>query len=147
MKRTRRSHRDVIEAELDTLPLMGLFVVLIPMLLLSAVFLEISVIDMGLPGDDDSAPTPDLYAVSVRIGEEQYTISEQGRTTAVVDRTQPDALLRLTEELRAVRTRRPDQEALTIVSPATTRYEDIINVMDVSRDAGLPQVSLSGEGS
>jgi biopolymer transport protein ExbD len=147
MRRTRRSHREVIEAELDTLPLMGLFVVLIPMLLLSAVFLEISVIDMGLPGDDDATPVPDAYAISIRIGEDQYTISEQGRPAAVVDRTRPDALVRLTEELRAVRSRRPDHDALTIVSPARTRYEDIINVMDVSRDAGLPQVSLSGEGS
>ena len=53
----RRGYRQLVEADLDIMPLMNLFVVLIPMLLLSAVFVEINAIEMDLPGDGATAET------------------------------------------------------------------------------------------
>jgi biopolymer transport protein ExbD len=38
----------------------------------------------------------------------------------------------------------PENEEIMIISQPHTRYEDIIAVMDVSREAGLPSVSLLG---
>ena len=52
---TRRGYRQVIESDLEIMPLMNLFVALIPMLLISAVFLNVTVIDMKLPTDTDAA--------------------------------------------------------------------------------------------
>lgn len=143
----RKGYRKLVESELETLPLMGLFVVLIPMLLLSAVFLETAVIDLNLPEDEQmDEPTPE-FTVSVRILEDRYTIEVKGAPVLVIKPKDLNALKTLTRELVSIRSERPDQEALTIISEATTRYEDIIAVMDVSRDAGLPEISLAGEGS
>ena len=146
-KRRPRSYRNVIEAELDTLPLMGLFVVLIPMLLLSAVFLEISVIDMYLPNDTTQEDKQDEFTISVRIHEDQYVVAAKGFGERVVSRSGDEADETLHRELYAIASQRPQNRAVTIISEPSTRYEDIITVMDVSRDAGLPEASLVGEGS
>ena len=147
MSKRRRSYRNVIQAELDTLPLMGLFVVLIPMLLLSAVFLEISVIDMYLPNDSSQEEKQDEFTISVRIHDDQYVVAAKGFAERVVSRGDDEAIDNLHRELYAIASTRPENRAVTIISEPATRYEDIITVMDVSRDAGLPQASLLGEGS
>jgi len=46
---TRRSFRHEVNCDLELRPLMNVFIVLIPMLLMSAVFIEIRVIEMALP--------------------------------------------------------------------------------------------------
>jgi len=44
------------EGELDLLPMMNVFIVLIPMLLTSAVFLKVTVIDTNVPSATGTAP-------------------------------------------------------------------------------------------
>jgi len=148
MKRSRRkTYRKLVETELETLPLMGLFVVLIPMLLLSAVFLHITVIPVPLP-DDDSARVEeaDAFSVSVRILDDRFQVEAKGSPARVITRDHA-ALETLSRELLEVVTAHPENRAVTIISEPTTRYEDIVAVMDVTREAGLPQVALAGEGS
>jgi len=143
----RRSYRDLVEAELETMPLMGLFVVLIPMLLLSAVFLQISVIDLNLP--EEAAAELDRQreelALTVEIGEEAFLVSAKGFESLTIPRTGEDAGVRLLDELRGIHAQHPGNQAVTIVSRPHTRYEDIILVMDLSREAGLPHASLLGK--
>lgn len=147
MKRHRgRGLRQIVESELETLPLMGLFVVLIPMLLLSAVFLEISVIDMALPTDGDQAEEP-AFSITVHIGGDAYVVEAKGFTTRTIPIEDEASGRVLAEALAAAVSTRRDHHAVTIVSRSDTRYEDIIEVMDISREAGLSQVSLTGEGS
>ena len=146
--RKKRGYRQVVESDLDTLPLMGLFVVLIPMLLLSAVFLEISVIDLYLPSDDEAqSENEDRFNITVRIGDEQYVVEAKGYPQEVISRNDQESVTNLLARLADISARHPDHHMVTIVSRPTTRYEDIITVMDVSRDAGLPHASLVGEGS
>ena len=146
--RKKRGYRQIVESDLDTLPLMGLFVVLIPMLLLSAVFLEISVIDMYIPQDDDSqTENKEAFSISVRIGGDRYVVEAKGYPQRVISREGPESIEDLSAELAELTAQHPDHQAVTIVSEPQTRYEDIITVMDVSREAGLPQASLVGEGS
>jgi biopolymer transport protein ExbD len=143
----RRSYRALIEAELETMPLMGLFVVLIPMLLLSAVFLQISVIDLNLPAEEAAAQERqrEQFALTVEIAEEAFIVSARGMESRTIPRDGEGARERLLGELSGIRDRNPANEAVTILSRPLTRYEDIILVMDVSREAGLPHASLQGK--
>lgn len=148
MSRKHRRARDIIEDDLDLLPFMGLFVVLIPMLLLSAVFLQISVIDLALPEDGDSAAeesTP--FLVTVAILDASFVVKAEGAPARVIPRTGDNPMGRLASELASAAAVRPRHRSVTILSEPTTRYEDIIAVMDASREAGLPDVSLSGASS
>jgi biopolymer transport protein ExbD len=146
MSRRRKSYRRLVEAELVTLPFMSLFVVLIPMLLISAVFLHISVVDLSFPGDAQAAPPAEPpLALTVSIRDQAFVIEAEGEVRQVVSRESGDPLGALTTGLAAIASNRPDQRSVTIVSLPETRYEDIIAVMDAAREAGLPDVSLAGE--
>lgn len=135
--------RRFVEGELDTLPMMGLFVVLIPMLLLSAVFLEISVIDMDVPTEAQEAAAEAL-GLSVHLNASHFVVEARGFRTRSIPRDTDDAETALRDALVAIAADRPENRAVTIVSQPETRYEEIIWVMDLTREVGLPQVSLSG---
>ena len=151
MKRHRtmgRSFRELVEDDLEIMPLMNLFVALIPMLLISAVFLNVTVIDMEGPSDelsgdpDQKTSEPLLLAVTIR---ENYFVVEGNRLDkSVIDRRTDDPEAELAEMLAAVVAKYPDNREVMIISESQTRYEEIITVMDLSRAAGLPSASLLG---
>jgi biopolymer transport protein ExbD len=137
----------MVVEELEMLPMMNLFVVLIPMLLLSAVFLEMSVIRMNLPGDDAPPPSPrETLGLSVTIADAAWVVSGRGLPAHEIARDGDGAPARLREALAAASAGHPDDKDVTIRSAETTRYEEIVLVMDASRESGFPNVSLAEAG-
>jgi biopolymer transport protein ExbD len=148
----------MVTSELDLLPLMNIFIVLIPLLLLSAVFVQVSVIRMDAPigpgeavaaGADEAGDglelailiADDSYVVAGRdLG--QRTIARAAGTEEQPSDTQARAGLGLA--LGEVVAQHPDEKSVRIVPGPHTRYEEIVDVMDVAREAGLSQVGLSG---
>lgn len=141
----RRSSRHVVDGNLELMPLMNVFVALIPMLLLSAVFIKLAVIDLSAPPAAESAAaevSPLALAVTIKDG---YFVVEGDRIQArVIARTAKDAERQLSDALAEIASQYPANHDIMIISQANTRYEDIVTVMDISRDAGLPGVSLLG---
>ena len=143
--RNHRSYRTLIEDDLDTMPLMNLFVALIPMLLISAVFLNVTVIDMdSAPTDASAAPATESLALEVVIDADAYTVVGRGIDATVIARTGVDAEAQLATALATIAADHADQAAITVVSQPDTRYDEVITVMDVAREAGLADVSLRG---
>lgn len=142
--RRRRGYRQLVEADLDIMPLMNLFVVLIPMLLLSAVFVEIHSIEMHLPGEgavtESDATGLDL---TIRLEPDRYVVRGHRLKSHTVDRTSADADARLETVLNAIRERHPDERAVRIESPDAARYQDLVRVMDVARSTGLDAIGLA----
>ena len=147
---TRRGYREILEGDLEIMPLMNLFVALIPMLLISAVFLNVTVIDMKLPTDasaaEASVDTKKALQLAVTIRDEHYVVEGRSMRTQAVSRDDEDAEDQLTVILDAIKAKHPDNEDIIIISEPTTRYEDIIGVMDICRDSGMGAVSLLGSG-
>jgi hypothetical protein len=81
----------------------------------------------------------------VEIAEEAFIVSARGMESRTIPRDGEGARERLLGELSGIRDRNPANQAVTILSRPRTRYEDIILVMDVSREAGLPHASLQGK--
>jgi biopolymer transport protein ExbD len=138
----------IVAAELNVLPLMNLFVVLIPLLLLSAVFIEVAVIDMNQSTSDEPQvkPEEEPLALAIHIAEAGYVVRGNGIETRTVVRSANAEVTRnrLTSTLKEIVALHPDNESVQIVAQETTLYEEIITVMDVSRSAGLPQAALTG---
>ena len=141
----RRGYRQLVEADLDIMPLMNLFVVLIPMLLLSAVFVEMSAIDMQLPGSEEQASNaePENLQLAVRLEADRYVVSGRRLRARVIDRGGEHPEVELASVLEAIREAHPREQAIRIESPDATRYQDIVTVMDISRAVGLGAVSLA----
>ena len=141
----RRGYRELVEADLDIMPLMNLFVVLIPMLLLSAVFVEISTIDMNLPPSDSEFSGEDEgLQLSVRMEPDRYVVHGHGIRTRTVDRSGEDAADALTRVLVDIARQHPEEHAVRIESAPAERYQEIVAVMDIGRDAGLASIGLAG---
>ncbi len=132
----------------DLLPLMSVFIALIPMLLLSAVFLEMAVIPMTLPSGDPAAPVaPPPRAplgLSVIILDEAFAIEGTGVPRQVIRRANDGIEAELAMALSGLAQTYPENKDVVIGSGPHVRYKNLIDVMDVARDAGLPNISLLG---
>jgi biopolymer transport protein ExbD len=144
-KTGRRSHRKFNEGELDLLPMMNVFIVLIPMLLTSAVFLKVTVIDTNVPNSaaSASAATENL-SLAITIKDDYFVVEGKGIDAQVIARKDADADARLAAALASVVVEHPGNQDVMIISEPKTRYQDIIAVMDISRASGLPSASLVG---
>jgi biopolymer transport protein ExbD len=127
---------------------MNLFVALIPMLLISAVFLEVAVIRMNLPSDTAQAPASanDRLALAVSIEEGQWIVESNKTERRVIDRREPGSETDLRAALASFKERFPQNNEVVIRSEAQTKYADIVAVMDISRDTGTPEVGLAALG-
>ncbi len=140
--------RRLVEADIDLAPLMNVFFAIVPMLLLSAVSLQITVIRLGLPSDATAAPIEEIHVPTVRVASESFTVQCPGLPDVVVARagdatTQRDLLC---SALRASKAIAVDNQSVQIQPSSTTRYHEIVWVMDCARDAGLTETALLSTG-
>ena len=147
-RRSRRSSGHVVDGYLELMPLMNVLVALLPMLLLSAVFVKVTVIDLDAPPAAEApAPAADKssLALAVTIKDDYYVVEGQQIAKRVIQRAAADAGVQLAGALADVVVQHPENREIMIISQPHTKYEDIIAVMDISREAGLPSVSLLGD--
>jgi len=138
--------RAIVQEDLEIMPLMNLFVAMIPMLLISAVFLNVTVIDMAAPPDaaDAGGNKKESLALAVTIKDNYFVVEGRGIKKSVIARADADAEDQLAQVLNNISVDHPDNTSIMIISQPDTNYGDIVAVMDISRDNGMPGVSLLG---
>jgi biopolymer transport protein ExbD len=139
------------DAEINVTPVLNLFLIVIPFLLLTAVFVRIAIVDLSLPslarrGEGQSTPAPQRIVLNMlTIDEEGFQLKSTGMEFPRLPRTASgfdyDALAR---QLRQVKARYAESEDVIIAPASTIPYEVIIHVMDTCRDNGFPNISISG---
>lgn len=147
----------------NLVPIMNLFVVLIPFLLMSAAFFHISVINASVPAlkaeKTDLAKTEDAVTMMVQVLPEGYRITASSDT---LPRSKLDALRAevprkgesldlsgFSRQLLASKRQYPKSDTLILVPQASVLYEEIIQTMDAARqweeadeETGTIQVDL-----
>jgi biopolymer transport protein ExbD len=155
--RERRRRQTEVNQELELMPMLNVFISIIPLLLLSAAFVQLAVIPTALPAPSDTPPAAvatdvEKLSLTIAIGAGAYVVEANGTTVGTITRPEglanDDARARASREelgrtLAAIAARFPEQREVTIAADPTTHYEDIIDVMDVSRGAGLPEAALA----
>ena len=141
--------------DLELMPMLNVFISIIPMLLLSAAFVQLAVIDTGLPASaaaavpaetKDEAPPP---AVTIFIGPSDYLIECAGSAPRAISRgpvagqTTDSGRIQLESLLRALAAQNEKKPEVRIVPGTRTHYEEIIFLMDLARAAGLPDAALA----
>jgi len=155
-RRTKRKALTV-NTDLKLMPLMNIIIALIPMLLLSAVFLEVKVIETSLPRDADAAaaaahpPAEAPLDLAVHVRSDLYVIDGHGISPLLIARrpgAPADSLAagQIEQALRAITASHPGTTEVRIVAEARTRYQEVIALMDVARAAGLYNAALEGSG-
>lgn len=138
----RRRQKEV--PELDMTTFMNLMVVLVPFLLITAVFSRITIVELDLPsakGNDASAPE---FRVEVVVRHEGIEIMDGTQVIAAIPNVDAGYdLPKLSDYLVAIKREYPDKEDASVLLEPDIEYDHLIQVMDVVRsvemhDGGQP---------
>ena len=146
----RRHHykrRAKPEYEPDVTTFLNLMVILIPFLLITAVFSRMTIVELNLPSAaGGSASNQDGFRVEVIVREAGFEI---GNGTAVIasipkeeDEYDLDTLSNFMIDLKQ---QYPEQEAASVLMEAFIPYDYLIRVMDVVRSVEVPIESEEAE--
>ncbi|TVQ50563.1 MAG: biopolymer transporter ExbD [Gammaproteobacteria bacterium] len=136
--RRLRARRSKDPAELNITAFMNLMVVLVPFLLITAVFSRLAVLELNLPapgegGEDDDQPA---LALEVTVRDDRLELGDRNRgSLAVITREDDDraALLELSERLQDLKAQHPDTLAATLLLEPDIQYDLLVQVMDTVR--------------
>ena len=134
-------------AELNITAFMNLMVVLVPFLLLTAVFSHITILDLNLPDPssaDSKKPKTPPFELRVTIRKNSLNLSDNrgGLIKQLRRKNKQHQYAALKKALVLVKGRIPDKTAITILAEAETEYDDLIQVMDTARSY---QTTFEGE--
>ena len=126
--------------DIDVTTFLNLMVVLIPFLLITAVFSRLTIVELNLPS---SAGGPsngaDSFRVEVIVREEGVEISNGTAIIATIPKNEDefdlDTLSNMMVELKR---EYPDHEAASVLMEARIPYDYLIQVMDVVRSVKVP---------
>lgn len=138
-KHYRRKDKDVPELEVTTF--LNLMVILIPFLLINAVFSRINILELDLPVSSgmSSANQPQLSVeVMVRAESLQVGNGQSILVTIPKENNQYD-LKKLTTALLELKAKLPDKTDATVLMEADIEYDHLVHVMDAVRTAEIRQ--------
>lgn len=136
--RFRRRKHDT-EVELNITAFLNLMVVLIPFLLLNAVFAQVAILQLHLPSDDPSSPQQEeeelALALEVWIYSDRYVIADRtrGKLNVVENQNDKHDQQELQQRLENIKERYPDQTTVAILCEPDTPYDLLIQTMDTVR--------------
>ncbi|HED36199.1 MAG TPA: biopolymer transporter ExbD [Gammaproteobacteria bacterium] len=136
-RRHRRAKKST-QVELDITAFMNLMVVLVPFLLMSAVFTSISILDLKLPGmssakKDNKKPEFELQ-VTVRKGALDLSDTKGGMIKHIPRTKSGYNYVLLNQTLRIIKYKFPEKTNITILSEPYTTYDTLVQVMDTVRE-------------
>lgn len=138
----RRRDKEAPELEMTTF--MNLMVVLVPFLLITAVFSQITIAELDLPSASSAAPAVPAFRVEVVIRGAGLEIVDGSKVIAAIPKA-GDAydLAKLSEYLVAIKRECPQKEDASVLLEPDIPYDDLIQVMDTVRsvethDSGEP---------
>jgi biopolymer transport protein ExbD len=153
------------DTELNMVPIMNMFMVLIPFLLMSASFYQIKAINTSLPvhadtyAEDVSNNEEEKITVVLELKEKEIRISGLSETPndlflsdlKMVISRQPDneaSMDELVDFLKTLKSRYPASDTMILIPDDEVLYNEIVQTMDSARSCeteGLfPNIVLSG---
>lgn len=136
----RRRHKE--SAELNITAFMNLMVILVPFLLITAVFSRLAILELNLPSAQSAAendpPEPEL---NLEITVREASIEVGDRAAGTLNRFENAAegydLPALSEYLQRVKGQFPDKADATVLLEPEISYQVLVEVMDTVRVAEL----------
>ena len=117
---------------------MNLMVVLVPFLLITAVFSRIAIVELDLPSAQSAAPSTPVFRVEVVVREAGLEIMDGMQVIAAIPKVD-DAydLAQLSEYLVAIKNEYPQKEDASVLLEPDIEYDHLIQVMDVVRSVEM----------
>ena len=147
---SKRRRKEVTDVELTLIPVMSLLVVLVPMLLQTAVFEQLAVVQLNLPSSDEvsylAQPDPDEIKASLSLAltnEGFQLVSDEKMIKKLPLKEGRFQFAELASQLEKLKKKRfAHQEAIILLIEDEVVYDDIIHTMDECRP-WFPGISLA----
>lgn len=136
MSRLRKHKHREQEAELNVTAFLNLMVVLVPFLLISAVFSQTAILELNMPQPnkqskkDKPNEKKERVEVILREGKLQVSNGETIQLTVDADESGTYDLSKLADYLREAKQRQPEKLDSTILLEPEVEYERLVSVMD-----------------
>lgn len=141
---SRRHHyknRDE-QVELDITTFLNLMVVLIPFLLVTAVFSRITIQELNLPSQaGGAAPDKPVVTIEVIVRKDKIELTDGKRITDSIQMTDEGKydIKKLSSLLLELKGQYAEKEDATILVEPDIEYEDVIHIMDAVKVAEVKQ--------
>ena len=136
MRRSHHYRRHKEEPDLDMTSFMNLMVVLVPFLLITAVFSRISIAELDLPSASGAAPAAPAFRVEVVVRQAGIEIMDGSQVIAAIPREgEAYDLSKLSEYLVTIKQEYPEKSDASVLLEPDIAYDHLIQVMDVVRSA------------
>ena len=133
MRRRRRLSKQ--PGDMNITAFMNLMVILVPFLLITAVFTRLTILELHLPAGSSGPSNTQQLQLEVIIRSDALEIGERSRgVIRRIDKTAKGYDTKtLSQVLQQVKEKFPDKTNATILSEASTSYETMVQVMDAVR--------------
>jgi biopolymer transport protein ExbD len=144
MRSKWRRRRNTEDPELDITAFMNLMVVLVPFLLITAVFSRMAIIELNLPAAAAAPATEPVFQLEVIVREDGLEVGErtQGLLTRLPLAGGTYDLAGLGSYLQRVKATYPDMSSATVLLEPGVPYDTLVQVMDTLR---MYEVRQDGE--
>ncbi len=136
-RKGRRSNADT--AELNITAFMNLMVILVPFLLITAVFSRLAVIELYLPGSstEPADPQEQIFQLEVTVRQNRIVIGDRNLGTLGIYTNSEDGydFEALSKKLAEIKERYPEKTDVAILLEAEIPYDTLVQVMDRVRVA------------
>jgi len=139
-KRHHYKRRTKPTYEIDVTTFLNLMVVLVPFLLITAVFSRLTIVELNLPSSA-GGPTNnmDTFRVEVIVREEGMEISNGSATIATIPKADDEYDLdTLSEFIVELKRTYPEHESASVLMESQIPYDYLIQVMDIVRAVEVP---------
>jgi biopolymer transport protein ExbD len=140
MKRRWRKKHLGEPAEVNITAFMNLMVILVPFLLITAVFSRITILELNLPtpGSPNQAAKqdePEKLQLEVIVRRQSIEIGDRKRGLLKLVAVAPDGshLQQVSNTLQQIKARFPDKQDITLLLETDTPYERLVEMMDTLR--------------
>ncbi len=126
--------------EIDVTTFLNLMVVLVPFLLITAVFSRLTIVELNLPSNaGNSVPQEPVFRVEVIVREPGIEISNGTAIIATIPKKDEDYDLEtLSDMMVELKQSYPDLDEASVLMEPRIPYDYLIQVMDVVRTVELP---------
>jgi biopolymer transport protein ExbD len=140
-----RNRRNQETAELNITAFLNLMVILVPFLLITAVFSQVAILELNLPSSTDQLDIePETMQLEVTVRENRLEVGERnaGLLTGFPKTETGYDLQALADYLKQVKARYPDKLDATLLLESDVPYDVLVQVMDAVR---VYEAEIDGE--
>jgi biopolymer transport protein ExbD len=119
---------------------MNLMVVLVPFLLITAVFSRITIVELDLPSAEGPAPSTPTFRVEVVVREPGIELMDGAKVIATIPKvSEAYDLATLSEYLVQIKREYPEKDDASVLVEPDIQYDYLVQVMDAVRSVEITE--------